>query len=319
MFLLCALTAALALPPQAAWANIPEGTADGNNAIAIGEKSEAHGENSIAVGAKAEVGLDNTGGVAVAIGAGAQVTAYNSVAIGSGSIAGYACIVSVGDSESNLYRTITNVAQGTISDTSAEAITGEQVYNVIGDVIDAFLGKGVWGSKDGNYTFAGGSFSVDFSVGGQTYESVQDALNAVAAGVGTGVYNAVQYDSNAKEQITLAGGEGTVISNVADGENATDAVNKEQLDLVQGQLQGQINEHETTLNEHTVMIENHEGQFRTLQTILGGEIYDAPTFKSIKVGEITSDGVNIDMGGGTITGLADGNMSPGSTDAVTGN
>ena len=193
--------------------------------------------------------------------------------------------------------------------------------------------------KDG--TLAAGS--TDAVTGGQlhaTNEEIQKLYDAVETGdynIFTGKSLAVKYDDTDKASITLgdpaaatarAADEGVELRNVADGDDPLDAVNKRQLDAVQGQVdvhettlekhETTLAEHETTLNEHTVMIENHEEQFTTLQTILG-DTYNNPTFNHITVGNITSDGANIDMGGGTITGLADGNIAQGSTDAVTGN
>ena len=300
------LIVALLFLPQAAWATIPDGTASGDNAIAIGKDSKAdgknsiaiaigagaYGENSIAIGNGAYVNSKDGGGVA--IGAGAKVTEGDSVAIGSGSIALEADIVSVGNSESGLYRKITNVAQGTISDTSAEAITGKQVYNVIGDVIDSFLGKGVWGN-DGTYTFSDGRFSVKFSVGGQTYDSVQDALDAVAAGVGTGAYNAVQYDDSSKTRITLnEGGEATQLTNVADGtiaEGSTDAVTGGQLFTTNNRVTA-AEEQIATLSDNAIKYDDSDKTKITLN----------------KGGEATQ-----------LTNVADGRIAAGSRDAVTGN
>ena len=171
--------------------------------------------------------------------------------------------------------------------------------------------------------------STDAVTGGQlhaTNEEIEGIRDAIATGdydIFTGKSLAVKYDDTDKASVTLgdpaaatarAANEGVELKNIADGTDDLDAVNKRQLDAVQGQ----VDVHKTTLNEHTVMIENHEEQFTTLQTVLG-DTYETPTFNRITIGNIISDGANIDMGGGTITGLADGNIAQGSTDAVTGN
>lgn len=206
---------------------------------------------------------------------------------------------------------ITGLAEGELGANSTDAVTGGQLYGLGESVIDALGGS----SK-----FVDGKIKAGIEVGGTTYDSVQEALNAVNTGGGTAA-NAVQYDDDSKTSVTLnKSGDAVKLTNIADGKDDLDAVNKRQLDAVQGQVdvhKTTLEKHETTLNEHTVMIENHEEQFTTLQTVLG-DTYSSPSFSSITVGNIYSDGTNINMGGGTITGLADGSIAPGSTDAVTG-
>ena len=207
---------------------------------------------------------------------------------------------------------ITGLAEGEITAGSTDAVTGGQLYG---------LGESVSKALGGTSAFADGKVTVGIEVGGTAYASVQEALNAVNTGGGTAAANAVQYDDDSKTSVTLnKSGDAVKLTNIADGKDDLDAVNKRQLDAVKGQVdvhKTTLEKHETTLNEHTVMIENHEEQFTTLQTVLG-DTYSSPSFSSITVGNIYSDGTNINMGGGTITGLADGSIAPGSTDAVTG-
>ena len=207
---------------------------------------------------------------------------------------------------------ITGLAEGELGANSTDAVTGGQLYG---------LGESVSKALGGTSAFADGKVTVGIEVGGTAYASVQEALNAVNTGGGTAAANAVQYDDDSKTSVTLnKSGDAVKLTNIADGKDDLDAVNKRQLDAVQGQVdvhKTTLEKHETTLNEHTVMIENHEEQFTTLQTVLG-DTYSSPSFSSITVGNIYSDGTNINMGGGTITGLADGSIAPGSTDAVTG-
>ncbi len=63
----CGLIAALLFLPQAVWADIPEGNASGQNAISIGNNSEATAENSIALGSNSvasEADTVSVGGMA---------------------------------------------------------------------------------------------------------------------------------------------------------------------------------------------------------------------------------------------------------------
>ena len=218
---------------------------------------------------------------------------------------------------------LTGLAEGEITAGSTDAVTGGQLYTTNENIktVSDSLGESVSKALGGTSAFADGKVTVGIEVGGTTYASVQEALNAVNTGGGTAAANAVQYDDDSKTSVTLnKSGDAVKLTNIADGKDDLDAVNKRQLDAVQGQVdvhKTTLEKHETTLNEHTVMIENHEEQFTTLQTVLG-DTYSSPSFSSITVGNIYSDGTNINMGGGTITGLADGSIAPGSTDAVTG-
>lgn len=289
--------------------------------------------------------------------------------------------------------TITNVADGRIEQGSKDAVTGGQLFTATQKIdgikgeVDAITGRVE--KTEASISQIGGDVDKlkgDVSTLDGRVTKTEEAISAIEGSV----KNAVQYDGDAKDKITLAGGEGTVISNVADGVAAADAVNKGQLDAVQLQvdahdakfsehegrlgehdatLKGQasliaeqgtrldghdatieeqgslIAEHGTRLNEHDAAIdgqavliaeqgarldehdaaigeyatniENHENEFRTLQSVLG-EGYSAPSFNSLRVGGIYSDGTNIDMGGGKITGLAPGRITSDSTDAVTG-
>ena len=256
--------------------------------------------------------------------------ALNAVSTGGGTAVGNAvqydddskAIVTLKDKDGGAVK-LTNLAEGEITAGSTDAVTGGQLYTTNENIktVSDSLGESVSKALGGTSAFADGKVTVGIEVGGTTYASVQEALNAVNTGGGTAAANAVQYDDDSKTSVTLnKSGDAVKLTNIADGKDDLDAVNKRQLDAVQGQVdvhKTTLEKHETTLNEHTVMIENHEEQFTTLQTVLG-DTYSSPSFSSITVGNIYSDGTNINMGGGTITDLADGSIAPGSTDAVTG-
>ncbi len=115
---------------------------------------------------------------------------------------------------------ITNVADGDITATSTDAVTGGQLYS---------LGESVKDALGGTSNFENGKVTAGIEVGGTTYTSVQDALNAV----NTGFENGVQYDDSSRGTLTLnKGGEATQVTNVADGRIAAgsrDAVTGNQL------------------------------------------------------------------------------------------
>lgn len=122
---------------------------DGKNAFAFGENAEAKTSNVYAIGKEAVAGAENT----VAIGNKAQATINDSVALGNYSItntiqgtsstvindktynfAGGVPVgtVSIGDVDKE--RTITNVAAGTVSATSTDAVNGSQLHAVVTEV-----------------------------------------------------------------------------------------------------------------------------------------------------------------------------------------
>lgn len=287
-------------------------TASGNYGTAVGLQATATGQNSSAFGTLARAAEKNSS----AFGFYAQALGEDSVALGQSSRALEANTVSVGNV--TLKRRIVNVADG-INDNDAVNVsqlnaTNQSITGLGTDIAGLgarvaqnetdIAGLGTSVSDLGarvtqNETDIAG-LGTDVSALDGRVTQAEDDISAIEASI----RNAVQYDGGAKDKLTLAGGEGTVISNVADGVDAADAVNKRQLDAA--------------VTEYTTSIENHEREFRFLQSVLG-EGYSNPTFSSLRVGGIRSDGVNLHMGGGTITGLADGGIYRGSSDAVTGN
>lgn len=115
---------------------------------------------------------------------------------------------------------ITGLADGNIAMDSTDAVTGRQLYS---------LGSSISNALGGSSEFKDGKVTAGIDVGGTTYSSVQDALNAV----NTGYENGVQYDDSSRGTLTLnSGGEATQVTNVADGRIAAgsrDAVTGNQL------------------------------------------------------------------------------------------
>ena len=286
-FLSYALIAALALPPQAAWATIPEGTMDEDGALAIGVDSSA-GHMCTSVGSNALAGLQSStfgyqanaegtysstfgyqanaeGTYSSAFGYQANAYATNSVALGANSVASEAYTVSVGGNGTT--RRIVNVAEGT-ADTDAATVgqlasLGSAVARIVG-------GQGL--------TYDGKSFTgALFNIGGTDYYTIERALNALYDGTAGSAGGAVGGD-----EIVIDPGNGAVT--IAGGKN--------------------------------IKISEMKGQY-----VIG--VSESPIFTAVyadnaDIGGITvgSDGIN--MGGKKITGLADGSIAPGSTDAVTG-
>lgn len=195
-----------------------DSVATGTDSIAVGPAAKSVGESSIAMGNAAT----STGENSVAIGAGAVANNKGDVALGAGATTERAVgtqgvtirgndyqfagttptgTVSVGSLDNE--RTITNVAAGRISATSTDAVNGSQLY-ATNQAIEAI-----------NTNFSG----LDNSV-----------VKYVVNGDGSIDYSKIALAGDTYDQSTKTGG--TTITNVAAGVNASDAVNKQQLDEV---------------------------------------------------------------------------------------
>ena len=119
---------------------------------------------------------------------------------------------------------ITNVAAGTISDTSTDAVNGAQLHGVSSSVAEA-LGGGAAVNSDGSIS------APTYTIADTDYTNVGDAMNAIASTLD----NALLWDATAGENGAFNAshdGKASVITNVANGqinETSTDAVNGSQL------------------------------------------------------------------------------------------
>lgn len=225
----------------------------GEGATALGSFSRAGGKNSVALGRAAHVMesaedgfavgvrsvVDAEKGIAIGAASSVQAGATYSVAIGSGSIARDALTVSFG--EGALQRRLVNVANGRNTNDAATIGQLRGALSALGGNIDA----------NGNVTTAG------FTVQGQHQSTVNDALTTLDAAVVTtgsrmdrvetqlrSVFQETPSTrSDGTAQLTLAGANGMVISNVANGliaAGSREAVNGGQLHAVQQQLNGRM-------------------------------------------------------------------------------
>ncbi|HBL7175569.1 TPA: YadA-like family protein [Escherichia coli] len=119
---------------------------------------------------------------------------------------------------------ITNVAAGTISDTSTDAVNGAQLHGVSSSVAEA-LGGGAAVNSDGSIS------APTYTIADTDYTNVGDAMNAIDSTLD----NALLCDATAGENGAFNAshdGKASVITNVANGqinETSTDAVNGSQL------------------------------------------------------------------------------------------
>jgi hypothetical protein len=295
--------------------------ASGNNASAVGPNAQAAGNNAAAFGVNANAagndalatgqGANASGNGATALGAGASASGTNSVALGSGSQAGTAnggwtgtsfagqtmtnaqnanAVVSV--SGSGVNRQITGVADGAVNATSTDAVNGAQLFatamalddkaSTLGDGLASAIGGGASVAPDGTVAAP----SVD--VNGTAFANLTDAIEAAGAGydlttaaTGTGVANGSSVQGiGAGETVTLTAGNNIVTTQ--NGNEVQVALNSN--------LSGLNSVTATTLNADAV-------------NVTGGATLSAS---------------GIAMNADKITGLANGTVAAGSTDAVTG-
>ncbi|HID8536924.1 TPA: ESPR-type extended signal peptide-containing protein [Stenotrophomonas maltophilia] len=242
------------------------GVALGNSAktgleggTAVGTFAEAMGKNSTAIGRAATVSMDSESGFAmgvgaqvggdaggarwgVAIGAGASVEseAHGSLALGYGSNADEGGVVSFGSV--GIKRRLVNIANGTANHNAA----------TVGQLRGALSALG--GEVDANGNIVGPRFNVQ----GQAQSTLNGALEALDGAVVTNTSRVDRVETQLRSvfqdtpsvradgvnQLTLAGANGMVISNVANGliaAGSRDAVNGGQLHSMQQQLNGRIN------------------------------------------------------------------------------
>ena len=105
----------------------------GNNAGTFGDPNTIYGDNSYAIGNNNTIGDANTpntvGTNTFVLGNNVTTTANNAVILGNNSTATADNVVSVGASGSE--RKIINVAAGTLSETSTDAVNGSQLFNAM--------------------------------------------------------------------------------------------------------------------------------------------------------------------------------------------
>lgn len=230
-----------------------EASLDSDGGTALGSYARARGRGSVALGRGSFVHNDADGGIAISTGANVYASggiaignfstvernAVKSVAIGGGSVATEADTVSFGSY--TYQRRLVNVANGRNTNDAATIGQLRGALSTLGGNIDA----------NGNVTTSG------FNVQGQHQSTVNDALTTLdSAVVTTGsrmdrvesqlrsvFQEAPSTRSDGTAQLTLAGANGMVISNVANGliaAGSREAVNGGQLHAVQQQLNGRM-------------------------------------------------------------------------------
>ena len=227
------------------------GTAVGTFAEAMGKNSTAIGrgsavsmnsENGFAMGAGAQVGGDAggaRGGVAIGASARVESGSHGSLALGNGSLANEEGVASFGGV--GIKRRLVNIANGTANHNAATVGQLRGALSALGSEVDA------------NGNIVGPSFNVQ----GQSQSTLNGALEALDGAVVSTTSRVNQVESQLRSvfqetpsvradgtaQLTLAGANGMVISNVANGliaAGSRDAVNGGQLHSMQQQINGRM-------------------------------------------------------------------------------
>ena len=263
-------------------------------AYALGYEADARGRYAYALGYRA----DASGQDAYAIGHNAKATADKSLALGYQSVAtednaisvGYDGTAVDGVSYAAFQRRIVNLDEG-INDT--DAVNVSQLKRFGESVATAF------GGEDGGWSFTDGALTGQFTIKDNTFSSIQDAFDYLANGW---KFEATNDGASGSSGTTGDGGNigGSTAgsSNIGPGDTLT--------------LNGG--------NNIKITSDGGEGNKYTVSVV------DNPKFSEITVGDkvnisssgISTGGTNISMGGGKITGLADGGVYEGSKDAVNG-
>ena len=168
-----------------------------------------------------------------------------------------------------------------ISPSSQEAVRGSQLNS---------FGEAIAGALGGTSSFTNGALTTGLTVNGKSYNNIQEALTAAAAsgssgGTGTGGGSSSwTLEVNGEAQSVGDGGKVSLAD--SDSVNITNS---------NGSYQFNVNKN------------------LTLESLnVAGKV-------DISSSGIAMGGTDINMGGGRITGLADGGVYQGSSDAVTGN
>ncbi|HCT25095.1 MAG TPA: hemagluttinin domain-containing protein, partial [Stenotrophomonas sp.] len=281
-----------------------QATPDGEGGVALGAYARAIGKNSISIGRAAFVAQDAEGGFALGVGTSVnasqgmalgaesrvQAGAHNAVAIGYGSIASQPDTVSFGND--NVQRRLTGISRG----------TGEYDAATIVQLAESLSALGGGAGLD-SY---GGVNNPIYNVQGGTQTNVGDALAALDGAVIRsdnrvdgleGQLRATFQQSPSTRtdgigQLNLAGAQGMVLSNLADGRIAAgsrDAVTGSQLYAAEQD------------------IARNRSDLDALR--------DA---ENSGVAVAASAGGVIDFGGANLTGVADGMLLPEGKDVVNG-
>ncbi len=312
-----------------------ETKAPGYSSIAMGAYATTAASHSIAIGDRASVASAAAHGVALGKDATLQAAASNAVALGSGSVAAASNSVSVGNA--TLKRKIVNVDDGAISANSSEAVTGKQLYATSSKLVSQRTAIGqnaeATGSSDtaiGYGAKATGTYSNAMGYGTTTAGANAVAIGTLAKGAAGGAVslgNRAEVDATSTNGTAL--GSGAKVSGSAAGAVA----------LGNGSIAAAVNTVSvgtTTLKRKIVNVGDGLVAAGSTEAVTGNQLHatneslgkvqglitEASANGTVRLG-IGNTGNRLDVrnqanANRVLTGLADGAVTAGSTEAVTG-
>ncbi|MBD8168078.1 YadA-like family protein [Erwinia persicina] len=279
--------------------------------VAMGDTAEAQSLYGTAIGPKANI--DDASDFAVALGNNASIKtsnngvvlgsnasligAENSVAIGANSTATTANTVSIGSKGHE--RKLVNLADGDISATSKEAVNGSQL-NTTNLKIDAFDGRINDNHANIDLLNNGGAGVIQATKNGKTlFIGPEAAIKATTFDLSTTkTVNGGDVTTNRKLTGLL---EGEV------NETSTDAINGAQL----FDTNEKVKKNTSNINDLTQNISN-------ISTGKAGLVQLADDGKSLVFSDAAKEAGKFEVNR-TLSGVTDGNIAAGSTEAVNGN
>ncbi|WP_120078178.1 YadA family autotransporter adhesin [Aurantiacibacter odishensis] len=202
--------------------------------------------------------------------------------------------------------TIANLADGEVSATSGEAVNGSQLFATNQDVAANAADIGGLQTDVATNTTDITNLQTDVATNTTDIAALQDT--------------AVQYDDATQASVTLGGAGGTTIANVADGEvsaTSDEAVNGSQLFATNQDVAanaGDIADLQTDVAANTTDIVDLQTDVATNTTDIAALQDTAVQYDDATQASVTLGGA----GGTTVTNVADGTLSAGSSDAVNG-
>ncbi|ECA5251135.1 hypothetical protein ELS07_21640 [Salmonella enterica subsp. enterica serovar Lomalinda] len=312
------------------------GTVSGSNAYSVGNNNTIMADNAFVVGNAVNNTVENS----VALGNGSTVSGATGTSVYTvngvtHNFAGAVPVSTVSIGAAGKERTLTNVAAARISAGSTDAVNGSQLFAVTSEVDkgNQFAGNtGTFNRRLGEPTIISGGLATEATASNKNIRTIAkdgtidiqlaDNLDVTSVKVGNSVINNDGLHITDGPSVTSGGIDAgnNIIRNVADGANETDAVNKRQFDTLSGIVgKGwglQVNSGETEAIVPGETVNFTEGD--NIKITRSGKTLNIATARRVDFERATVGDITLDQATGKITGVADGELSADSKDAVSG-
>ncbi|HCM1965127.1 TPA: YadA-like family protein [Salmonella enterica subsp. salamae serovar 56:l,v:z39] len=312
------------------------GTVSGSNAYSVGNNNTIMADNAFVVGNAVNNTVENS----VALGNGSTVSGATGTSVYTvngvtHNFAGAVPVSTVSIGAAGKERTLTNVAAARISAGSTDAVNGSQLFAVTSEVDkgNQFAGNtGTFNRRLGEPTIISGGLAINATASNKNIRTIAkdgtidiqlaDNLDVTSVKAGNSVINNDGLHITDGPSVTSGGIDAgnNIIRNVADGANETDAVNKRQFDTLSGIVgKGwglQVNSGETEAIAPGETIIFTEGD--NIKITRSGKTLNIATARRVDFERATVGDITLDQATGKITGVADGELSADSKDAVSG-